>query len=138
MFSIQQLKTLEALVNRIIPPDEYPGGWDAGVGDYLFKQFEGDLQHLLPNYQQWLDALDVESQTVHNATFAELNSEVQDSLLVQIEQGQTASSWPTSLDPGAFFLVIAEHCAEGFYADPGNGGNKDMIAWKMIGFEVTE
>jgi hypothetical protein len=30
-----------------------------------------------------------------------------------------------------------EHSAEGFYSDPGNGGNRDNIAWKMIGFEVT-
>ena len=23
---------------------------------------------------------------------------------------------------------------EGYYADPGNGGNRDGIAWQMIGF----
>jgi gluconate 2-dehydrogenase gamma chain len=23
---------------------------------------------------------------------------------------------------------------EGFYSDPGNGGNRDAVAWRMIGF----
>jgi hypothetical protein len=32
--------------------------------------------------------------------------------------------------------MLAEHCAEGFYSDPGNGGNHSESAWKMIGFEV--
>ena len=32
--------------------------------------------------------------------------------------------------------MIVEHCAEGFYSNPENGGNKDGIAWEMIGFEV--
>jgi hypothetical protein len=25
---------------------------------------------------------------------------------------------------------------EGFYGDPGNGGNRNAVSWHMIGFEV--
>ncbi len=38
-----QQQTLRAAVNRSIPPDDYPGALEAGVGHYLARQFEGDL-----------------------------------------------------------------------------------------------
>ena len=32
-------------------------------------------------------------------------------------------------------LII--HAIEGYYSDPGNGGNHDSISWQMIGYRVT-
>lgn len=136
MLTETQIDTLIAVVNRVIPPDEFPGGWDAGVGEYLFRQFQRDLKHMLPMYRQWLDGLEAEAQAVHSMSFHMLNSEVQDALLVRIEQGQLSATWDAAVDPAALFQTIAVHCAEGYYADPGNGGNKDMIAWKMIGYDT--
>lgn len=136
MLSQQQIQTLQAAVNRIIPPDDYPGGWDAGVGDYLLRQFQRDLSHLIDTYRAGLDALDAEAQTRLNAHFHHLTAQQQDSLLTQVEQGQVVANWP--LDPAAFLIMLAEHCAEGFYSDPGNGGNHNTISWQMIGFEVRE
>jgi hypothetical protein len=40
-----------------------------------------------------------------------------------------------SLSGAQIIALIAEHCAEGFYADPRQGGNIDMVSWRMIGFE---
>lgn len=34
-----QQRTLRAAVDRIIPADDYPSAWQAGVGDYLAQQF---------------------------------------------------------------------------------------------------
>ena len=48
MLSPHQIEILEALVNRIIPADDAPGGWEGGVGNYLFRQFKRDLKHLIP------------------------------------------------------------------------------------------
>ncbi len=135
MLSPKQLLILETLVDCIIPPDDYPGGWEAGVGDYLFKQFEGDLKDALPMYQAGLLALDIEAMAVHKKAFVDLSSDEQAELLTQIEQGNVQSEW--SIDPGNFFEQVVQHCAEGFYSDPGNGGNKNGIAWQMIGYEVT-
>jgi gluconate 2-dehydrogenase gamma chain len=33
-----------------------------------------------------------------------------------------------------FFSQLWEMTVEGFFSDPVYGGNKDMVAWKMIGF----
>jgi len=41
-----QQQTLRAVVNRIIPADDYPGAWEAGIGHYVARQFEA-LQRII-------------------------------------------------------------------------------------------
>jgi Gluconate 2-dehydrogenase subunit 3 len=134
IFTKRQQVTLRALVDRIIPPDDFPGGWDAGVGDYLARQFERDLRELVDMYRAGLDALEAEAHAAQGAGFAALGPAHQDVLLQCVEAGDVAATWAT--DPVAFFRTACAHVNEGFYSDPGNGGNRDAIAWRMIGFEV--
>lgn len=134
MLSLRQTEILAALVNRVIPPDEYPGGWEGGVGDYLFRQFKRDLKHLVQVYAVGLDSLDEEARAVHQRNFDQLDESLQDDLLSQIEVGRVITPW--IVDPMAFFRMVVEHCAEGYYSDPGNGGNKDAASWDMVGFQV--
>ncbi len=111
---------LRSLMDRIIPQDDFPNAWDAGVGNYLARQFERDLQHQVENYRG----------------FTELDASAQDMLLSRIETGQVMLSW--SVNPTEFFHMVIEHVMEGYYSDPGNGGNRDSITWQMIGFESHE
>ena len=134
MFTENQLATLRALVDRIIPPDDFPGGWQAGVGDYLARLLAGDLRGLIGTYRGGLDALDAEALTTAGAPFAALEAEMQDSLLSRVEAGEVATPWP--VDPAVFFRNAVAHTAEGYYGNPANGGNRDGLAWRMIGFEV--
>lgn len=136
MLSEEQQVILHAVVNRIIPPDDWPGGWEAGVGDYLFRQFERDLAGVIEQYQQGLDALEAEARAGGSPGFAAMDAAAQDALLTRVEQGAVQTEWQT--DPAAFVNMLAHHCAEGFYSDPGNGGNRGEVAWKMIGFEVRD
>jgi hypothetical protein len=119
-------------MDRIIPPDEDPGAWDLGVGDYLAGQFERDLREQLALYQAGLDALDAEAALSAGLGFAALSPADQDALLQRVEAGQVAHAWP--IDPARFFQTVVEHVVEGYYSDPGNGGNRDAAAWRMIGF----
>lgn len=135
MLTDPQRVTLRALVDRLIPADDYPGGWDAGVGDYLDRQFAGDLERFVAMYRVGLDALEAEARAISDVGFAEMPATEQDDLLGRVERGETVSDW--SVDPAEFFRTAAEHAAEGYYGDPGNGGNRDGVSWRMIGFEVT-
>lgn len=143
LFSPRQWETLRAVVDRIIPPDDFPGGWDAGVGDYLARQLSpgGDLAALLPTYRAGLDALEQEADAVRSVGhsglvhFAELGADAQDVILARVSKGTAAAKW-RKVAPSRFFRLLVEHAQEGFYGDPGNGGNRDGAAWKMIGFEV--
>ena len=132
MLSPTQQTTLHALMDRIIPPDDYPGAWEAGVGDYLARQFERDLRDCLDLYRAGLDALEAEAQASAGASLAALPAEQQDALLRRIEAGQVVQAWP--VDPAQFFQTVVQHVHEGFYSDPGNGGNRDAVAWHMIGY----
>jgi hypothetical protein len=129
-----QLATLRAALDRIIPPDDHPGAWEAGVGDYILRQLAGDLAHLQDVYRAGLDALDYEALAAAARPFAELGPAAQDELLARIGRGDAQVPWP--VEAPVFFAMLCEHAAEGFYSDPGNGGNRGGVSWRMIGFEV--
>jgi gluconate 2-dehydrogenase gamma chain len=135
LFSDEQVAILRAAVDRIIPADEYPGGWEAGVGDYLMRQLTtGDLQHQVNISREGLNALNAVALVLFNGQFHNLDSAKQDELLATVEKSAVKAIWP--VNPPAFLLMLVEHCMEGYYSDPGNGGNHGGITWKMIGFEV--
>lgn len=128
-----QADTLHSAIDRIIPADDFPGGWEAGVGDYFALLWVREPRFLDPA-RHGLDALDAEAQATEGAAFASLSPETQDALLARIEAGDVQTDW---LLPADFFRRLVQQTMEGFYADPGNGGNKDGVAWRMIGYEVT-
>ena len=119
-------------MDRIIPPDEDPGAWDAGVGDYLDMQFERDLRDTEADYRAGLDALEAEAIAGAQTGFAALPAAEQDALLRRVEAGTVTHTW--LIDPAAFFQTVVQHVAEGYYSNPANGGNRDETAWRMIGF----
>ncbi len=131
----QQWDTLRAAMKVIIPPDDDPGALEAGVETYFRQQFDRDLQDFVIIYQHGLDALDAEALASTGEPFATIPLDTQEFLLTRIEHGSVQTAWP--IDPRMFFSGLVDHCAEGFYSDPSNGGNRDGAAWKMIGFEVT-
>ena len=117
-----QTQTLHALINCIVPADDYPGGWDAGVGEYLARLLTREPP-LLFVYRLGLDALKREAPSFHL-----LPTDAQNALLLGLEQDR---------ERGAFFRLLVTHIMEGFYADPDNGGNRDGVAWQMLGYKVT-
>lgn len=127
-----QLEALRAVMNRIIPPGDGPGAVEAGAADYLTRQLHGDLNHVLPAYRSGLDSLDREADLTYGSRFAELSTARQDSLLFAVELDQVHASWEESAS--RFFNMLLHHTAEGYYSNPGNGGNRDEVSWKMIGF----
>lgn len=131
-FSHAQVAVLQAALNRLIPEDEFPGAWEAGVADYLEQQFARDLVAAIPIYQVGLTALDAESEARLGNAFAEFGPAQQDEILGAIERGDVKTDWPT--EPRRFMEMLVNHAAEGFYSDPGNGGNRNKSSWQMIGF----
>lgn len=130
----EQWATLTAAVDRVVPADDYPSGSQAGVLDYLVRQFDGALARQRGLYRLGLDALSAEAHVRHRRPFIELAATVQDRLLQAVEAGDVRSSW--QVDPVLFFATLVDHVMEGFYGDPGNGGNRNAVSWHMIGFEV--
>ena len=133
MLTSNHWNILRSLMNRIIPQDDFPDAWEAGVGNYLARQFERDIRSQVETCQLGLEALEAESQAFAGRGFTDLDASAQDLILSRLEAGQATSSWP--VNPAEFFHMVIEHVMEGYYSDPGNGGNRDSIAWRMIGFD---
>ena len=66
--------------------------------------------------------------------FAELNDADKDTLLGALESGKVKLE---GTDGTKFFAQVLKDIQTGFFADPIYGGNRDMVAWKMIGFPGT-
>ena len=156
-FTPEEGAAVEALVDRLIPPDpQWPGGKDAGCAVFIDRQLagpygesrglymrppfqEGDPQQgpqspLTPamRYRRSLAGLDKYCRaTFAGKAFRELTADQQDKLISGLENGQV------KLDDASgrgFFDLLLQNTQEGFFADPVYGGNRDMAGWKMIGF----
>jgi hypothetical protein len=129
--SSAHLATLRAAMDRIVPGDEFPSASEAGVEGYIRRQLQGDLRSSAPTFVLGLEAIENESKRQFNRTFSKLALQEQDDLLRDIEAGRVAD-WP--IPAREFFFMLRDLTIEGYYADPGNGGNLNEISWRMIGF----
>jgi len=119
-------------MNRIVPADDFPSAWEAGAGTYVLRQLAGDLASQVEILAAGLDALEAEALHSNDAGFTALEAAQQDTLLSRLERRQLDTIW--AVDPAQFFGLLVTLTIEGFYADPGNGGNREAVSWRMIGF----
>lgn len=112
-----------AIAARIIPSDETPGATEAGAIYFMDTVLSDSHSDMLPAMREGLASLQALAQsTFGSATFNALAAEQQDSLLTDIEDGPFFSAMR--------FLTIA-----GTFTLPEYGGNRDLVGWKLIGFE---
>jgi len=156
-FTPAEAAAIEALADRIIPPDpQTPGGKDAGCAVFLDRQLAGPYGRNEGHYnegpfeagteQQGPQASGTPSATYRTALagldkhcretqggkiWVELTAEQQDDVLKGMEAGSVVVD---GTDTRKFFETLIKDIQEGFFADPIYGGNKDMCAWKMIGY----
>ena len=83
-------------------------------------------------YRAGLKALaDYLKATFSGKSFHELATADQDKVLAGLESGSISLKDVKSAE---FFALLLANTQEGFFADPIYGGNRDMAAWKMIGY----
>jgi gluconate 2-dehydrogenase gamma chain len=159
-FTPKEAATMEALVDRLIPPDpQTPGGKEIGCAVFIDRQLAGpygrneNLYMMGPfqqgtkqqgsqspltaaqQYRKALAALDGACRNKHGGkSFADLSDEQKDEVITGLENGSFKLD---GFDGQSFFTLILTDTRNGFLADPIYGGNKDMAAWKMIGFPGT-
>lgn len=158
-FTFAESESMEALADRIIPPDpETFGGKEAGCVVFIDRQLAGPYGHreglyvggpFHPGtkeqgpqspqtpaqlYRAGLAALEQycrSERAPQPAGFAQLTAAQQDTLLGGLENGSIRFE---GVDAQAFFEQLLKDVGQGFFADPLYGGNRDMCSWKMIGF----
>ncbi len=147
---------IEAAVDRLIPADDLtPGGTDCGVATFIDRQLagawgSGDRMYMqgpwdkgvpTQGYQSPLTpaeyfragiaATNAYCRKTLQKEFDRLTADQQVKVLQDMEQGRAAlEGVPTQ----EFFNLLLQTAMQGFFADPVYGGNRDKVAWKMIGF----
>jgi len=145
---------IEAAVARLIPADDrWPGALEAGVPNYIDKQLNGawgagerlyrsgpwqtgtpSQGYQLPFtpaefFRTAISAINAELRA--KTPFAKMTAAEQDTYLHSLEAGgKDLGGVPSNI----FFSELWESTVEGFFSDPVYGGNRAMVAWRMIGF----
>jgi gluconate 2-dehydrogenase gamma chain len=149
---------IEAAVDRLIPADPVgPGGVEANIPFFLDRQLAGPFgrgdHYFLGGpwkkgaaeqgyqmrfspaqlYRAAIKAVDdYTGGAFGGAAFAKLSDADKDKVLKGLEAGTIQLDG--GVDAKAFFAMLLQNTKEGYFSDPIYGGNKDMAAWKMIGF----
>lgn len=152
----EEARFLEAAVERLIPADDVgPGALQAGVPSFIDKQLGGawgagerlyrggpwsagtpTQGYQLPFtpaelFRHAVRGLNQDVRRNGGKPFEQLTPEQQDAYLTSLEKGQVdLNGVPSNI----FFESLLSLTIEGYFSDPVYSGNKDMAAWKMIGF----
>jgi gluconate 2-dehydrogenase gamma chain len=128
----QESSLMDALVEQIIPTDEWPGGRDAGVTNFIDKQLTGPYTRYQEIYRKGLNAIRETCNAKYQKRFEDLPWEEQTNFLKTMEAGKMdGANWKEGLDRN-FFGLIRDHSMQGYYGSPRHGGNKDNVSYKMI------
>jgi choline dehydrogenase-like flavoprotein len=117
---------LRALVDRLIPADGHPSGWQNGVGDFLAGILVADLRDRADAIRAGLAGLDARARACGGGGFAGLATGAQDEVIKDLLAGGGEAA--------AFLGLMIRLAAQGYYGDPGNGGNPDRASWDMVGY----
>lgn len=131
-FSLDEARTLAAMVDQIIPPDQDEGAVWAGVVNYIDRQLCGPYQGLQDTYRQGLAGIDQSSQARYRKPFADLDTSDQIAMLRLLEEGRAPGAHWQQASSKDFFETVVDHAMQGFYGDPRHGGNREGVGWRML------
>lgn len=120
-------RTLEAVVERLIPSDDGPGAREAGVIDYIDRALATRYHaRLRKPFRAFCDEVEETARAEWGGAFTDLDESDQDDVLVAM-QGSNAT-----------FDDVLEFTLEGFLCDPRHGGNRNEVGWNFIGYKPGE
>jgi gluconate 2-dehydrogenase gamma chain len=156
-FTGDEAAFVEAACARIVPPDPTgPSALEAGVPLFLDRQMAGDYGSGARWYMQgpfgkstgtqgyqakWppagfyraaIKAIGDHLAANNGQPFHKRDAAAQDAFLKDLSSGKVDLG--ADVDGKAYFTLLLQNVMEGYFSDPIYGGNRDLSAWKMIGF----
>jgi gluconate 2-dehydrogenase gamma chain len=145
-----------AAADTLIPADNLsPSGSDCGVANFIDRQLAGAYGTGARMYRQGpfpkgkpeqgyqlslnpreffragVTSANEYTRKTYGKDFDRLNEEQRIAALKAMEAGKAEF---TGFGSAMFFNALLMITMEGFFADPMYGGNRDMAAWKMVGY----
>ncbi|HZZ68681.1 MAG TPA: gluconate 2-dehydrogenase subunit 3 family protein [Phenylobacterium sp.] len=156
-FTSDEAAFIEAAALRIVPADANgPSALEAGVPLFLDRQLAGDYGKGARLYMQGPFGKSTGTQGYqakwppagfHRAAIKAIGDHLgqnggtafhkrsgadQDAFLKDLSGGKVDLG--SDVDGKAYFTLLLQNVMEGYFSDPIYGGNRNLSAWKMIGF----
>ena len=131
----QEIGLLDAIVEQIIPTDDFPGGKWANVSNFIDKQLDSYYRMHQTAYREGLAAFEKTIFQLKSKKFEELTFPEQTELLEKMEKGEFPGNYWKDHSSAGFFDMVRQHSLQGFYGSPGHGGNKGYISYRMLGLD---
>jgi gluconate 2-dehydrogenase gamma chain len=131
----EEITLLDAIVEQIIPTDDFPGGKWANVSNFIDKQLDSYYRHHQAAYRDGLSAFENTVIQMKNKQFKELPFAEQTLILEKMEAGEFSGDYWKDHPSADFFDLVRQHSLQGFYGSPVHGGNREYISYKMLGLD---
>lgn len=145
-FTSDEASLMDAIVEQIIPSDDWPGAKDAKVTNFIDKQLANTYKRFQESYRRGLNLVKISCEQLFNEKFENISWEKQTQFLTDMESGSLSELksdkvsredkliWIDGFER-TFFNLMRDHTMQGFYGSPRHGGNKDYVSYRMIGLD---
>ncbi len=131
-FSNTEAKLMDAIADQIIPPDDWPGGSESGVTNFIDKQLVGPYVRFQQDYRKGLLAIHDSCNDIYNKQFEELDWNEQTAFLEKMEAGKMHGNiWSNGFDK-TFFSLCRDHAMQAYYGSSRHGGNRNNKSYQML------
>lgn len=131
----EEIALLDAIVEQIIPTDDFPGAKWANVSNFIDKQLDSYYRKHQTSYREGLSAFQKTVIQLKEKKFEELLFNDQTAVLELMESGNFSGDYWKDHPSADFFDMIRQHCMQGFYGSPVHGGNREYISYRMLGLD---
>jgi gluconate 2-dehydrogenase gamma chain len=131
-FTDSEARLMDVLADQIIPADEWPGGSESGVTNFIDRQLVGPYIRFQAKYRKGLAAIQETCEVRYQKKFEDLDWDEQTVFLETMEASKMKEPvWAGGFDK-KFFSMIRDHSMQSYYGSPRHGGNKNNMSYKML------
>ena len=131
----EEISLLDAIVEQIIPTDDFPGGKWANVSNFIDKQLISYYSKHQLIYREGLAAIEKTVIQIKGKKFEEIPFAEQTAILEKMEKGEFPGDYWKYHSPSDFFDLLRQHSLQGFYGSPVHGGNRGYLSYHMLGLD---
>jgi len=131
----EEIILLDAIVEQIIPTDDFPGGKWANVSNFIDRQLSTYYTKHQTEYREGLEAFEKIVIQMKGKRFEELLFDEQTAILEKMETGEFTGDYWNDHPALGFFNMVRQHSLQGFYGSPLHGGNREYISYRMLGLD---
>jgi len=131
----EEVTLLDAIVEQIIPTDDFPGGKWANVSNFIDRQLSTYYTKHQIEYREGLAAFEKTVVQMKGKRFEELLFDEQTAILEKMETREFSGDYWKDHPAASFFNMVRQHSLQGFYGSPLHGGNREYISYRMLGLD---